>query len=42
MAVVDAVRALLTSLAGRYIRNHVRLSEGCGRSRGSTKTRRRL
>ena len=30
--VVDAVLALLTSLAGGYIRNHVRLSGGRGRS----------
>jgi hypothetical protein len=39
---VDAVHALLTYLAGGYIRNHVRLSVGCGRSRGSTKNRRCL
>ena len=30
--VVDAVLALLSSLAGGYIRNHVRLSGGRGRS----------
>jgi hypothetical protein len=38
----DAVHALPTSLAGGYIRHHVRLPVWCGRSRGSTKTRRCL
>jgi hypothetical protein len=39
---IDAVHALLTSLAGGYVHNHVRLPVGCGPFRRGTKTCRRL